>query len=108
MPILRPLRSGLLALLCLAMAVSLAAIPRLSWGQRPTKGRVTYAPAGASSYAAGQWGILQFQFTNTTDAPTELLSATLFDDQPALQFCRRTWVPANARLQLSHPILLPL
>src|SRR5437773_599178 len=97
---------GLFVFSCLATAAFTAA-PLPVQGQQPAKGRVTYSPAGAMAYVPGKWGVLQLQFTNPTDEPTELLAATFFEEQPALQFCRQTWVPANSRLQISHPILMP-
>jgi hypothetical protein len=50
---------------------------------------------------------LQLSFVNTDDKPAELFAATFFDRDLSLQFCRKTWVPAQARLRLAHPIRVP-
>jgi hypothetical protein len=60
-----------------------------------------------SVYVPGQWGILNLEVTNPLDVPQEFLSTTYFEGQPTLQFGRRLWLPAHARLWTSQPVLLP-
>ena len=82
------------------------AYPAASHGQQ-LRANVTASPSGPTVYAAGKWGEIQIQFTNSDDQPAELFAATYFEDQPGLQYCRQTWIPAKSRLLLSHPILVP-
>ena len=53
------------------------------------------------------WGELHLQFENGRKTPWEADCATYFEDQTALQFGRRIWLPAQSRLNISHPILIP-
>lgn len=93
---------------CLLLAASLAgvfAISRAASAQSKT--RVNVSPAGATTYLSERWGTIQLQFTNSDEKPAELLATTFFDQDQSLQFARKSWVPANSRLKLDHPIRLP-
>ena len=54
-----------------------------------------------------KWSVLDLVVTNPLDEPREILSATYFDGAPTLQYGRRVWVPARARLTTWLPVLLP-
>ena len=54
-----------------------------------------------------KWSVLDLVVTNPLDEPREVLSATYFDGAPTLQYGRRVWVPARARLTTWTPVLLP-
>lgn len=75
--------------------------------QAQPNARVTLSPGGAASYLPDRWGTVELQFTNLDDQPAELFAATYFDQDRTLQFGRKAWVPAKARLTLSHPIRIP-
>jgi hypothetical protein len=89
-----------------------AALAVILLGQRGACGqpkvRLDVIPAGATTYLPGRWGTIDLTFTNLDEHPDEVMAATGFDSDRSLQFCRRAWVPARARLTLSHPIHLPL
>src|SRR5690349_20529686 len=54
-----------------------------------------------------KWSVLDLVVTNPLDEPREILSATYFDGEPTLQYGRRVWVPARARITTWLPVLLP-
>jgi|GEM_PF-397230 len=54
-----------------------------------------------------KWSVLDLVVTNPLKEPREILSATYFDGAPTLQYGRRVWVPAQARLTTWLPVLLP-
>lgn len=62
---------------------------------------------GSYTYVPEKWGELHLNLVNSRDEARELLCVTFFDEQPQLQFGRRVWVPAQSKIQISHPILLP-
>lgn len=95
------------SLLLLAFVAGWQLLGRASPGQE-FKARVSHAPGGPSSYVPGKWGTLQLQLTNLADQPADLFAATFFEERPAMQFCRQSWVPAKSRLQITHPILMPV
>lgn len=71
------------------------------------KAHVGVSAAGGGTYLPERWGTVQLTFANLEDKPVELFAATYFDRDRSQQFCRKTWVPAQSRVILSHPIHLP-
>jgi hypothetical protein len=63
--------------------------------------------AGTHLYVANKWGILQVLLTNPSGEPVRMQATTYFIDEPTLQYGRQVWVPAKARMQTWHPILIP-
>ncbi|MBC7816554.1 MAG: hypothetical protein IAG10_06680, partial [Planctomycetaceae bacterium] len=101
-------RFGKLGLLVAASGLLLAS---LAPAQEPTSGlgRSTayVAPGGLGVYRPEKWGQLNVQLVNPTDEPLELLTATFFQDEPTLQYGRRSWLPPKSKLQTWHPLRLP-
>jgi hypothetical protein len=91
-------------LLLMAAAGGLLAASRDALAQ--TKAKVALSPA-PTTYLSDRWGTIQLQFTNLDDQPAELFAATYFEQERTLQFGRKAWVPAKARLSLAHPIKIP-
>lgn len=62
----------------------------------------------------GRWGTVQVSAFNAQSEPVNLLITTSFDNETTLendgrlQFGRRIWVPAHARVHTSHNILTPM
>ncbi len=62
---------------------------------------------GIPTYVPEHWGELHLRLENSAIAPKELLCVSYFGQQTTLQFGRQFWVPARARLNIQHPVLLP-
>ncbi len=65
---------------------------------------VRVAPGGIAVYRSGMWGQVNLELQNPTDAPIELLAATFFESEPALQYGRRVWIPPKSKVQSWHPL----
>ena len=104
-------RSRLIVVSLLVLGNSLAA--RRSTAQdKPDALRVDHSAVNANVgglhlCVPEKWSVLDLVVTNPTDKPREILSATYFDGAPTLQYGRRLWVPARARLTTWLPVLLP-
>ena len=62
---------------------------------------------GGLTYVPKEWGEFQLRLENGGNAPQELLVSSYFDGLPTLQFGRKVWLPAQSRIVLSHPVLIP-
>src|SRR5262249_6810705 len=62
---------------------------------------------GAYAVAPGQWCDLHLRLENSGGSPRDLLCTSYFEAESNLQYGRQVWVPARARLNLSHPALIP-
>ena len=67
----------------------------------------TNSHLGTLTFVPGQWGDLQLRLENNSDTARDLLCSSYFGEQSTLQFGRQVWIPAHARLNISHPVLLP-
>ncbi len=62
---------------------------------------------GVLTYVADRWGELHFDVENSGQQPQELICASYVGNKTGLQFAREFWVPPQAKLTISHPILMP-
>lgn len=62
---------------------------------------------GAFAVAPGHWCDLHLRLENSGDSPRDLLCTSYFEADSNLQYGRQVWLPAHARLNLSHPALIP-
>lgn len=62
---------------------------------------------GNFTYVPEQWGELHLQLENRGNTARELNCATYFNVEQSLQFGRQVWLPANSKLCISHPVLMP-
>ena len=83
----------------------------LSWSAREAiaqiKSRVMPSAGGGTAFRPERWGIIQLAFVNLDDQPVELMASSFFDNDPALQFARKIWVPAKSRLTVTNPVRVP-
>jgi hypothetical protein len=80
--------------------------------EQPTALRVEQSAINATVgglhvFVPEKWSALDLVVSNPFDEPREVLTATYFDEAPTLQYGRRLWVPARARLATWAPVLLP-
>ncbi len=62
---------------------------------------------GTDTYVPETWGELHLHLENSSRTDRELLCTSYFAPDATLQFGRKVWLPAQSRLNLSHPVLLP-
>ena len=62
---------------------------------------------GIGRLVPGQWGTVSAEVINPGDHAVDVLTSIYFQNHPHLQFGRRLWVPARARLTASFPVLTP-
>lgn len=62
---------------------------------------------GLYSYVPGKWSVLGLTVSNPDNHPRDVLNATYFDGAPNLQYGRRLWIPAKARLKTWEPVMVP-
>lgn len=68
----------------------------------------TVSPFGKFTYVPNEWGDLHLRLENAGDGSRDLLCTSYFGGRPSLQFGRRVWLPAHSRLNISHPVRLPV
>lgn len=87
------------------LMASLASAEEITSGLGHSVARVS--PGGVAVYRPERWGQINVQLLNPTDDPQELLVTTFIQDEPALQYGRRCWIPPRSRLQTWHPLRIP-
>ena len=94
-------------------ALAIVAVPCLVQAQTPParqpRGpmRQSIHAGGIGRLVPGNWGAVGVDLVNPADHPVEALSAIYFEKHPNLQFARKMWVPARARLTTAYPVLMP-
>lgn len=89
---------------CLAGAISFADEPAATTNSIE---RFNLATGGTGLYRPEKWGLIKVSLRNPHDRAVDLLAATHFVDDPALQYGRRFWIPAKSRMSTWHPIKMP-
>ena len=100
-------RFGKLCVLVIASGLLLASLaPAEEIASGVGRAIVRVAPGGIAVYRPDQWGQVNLELLNPSDAPVELLACTFFESEPALQYGRRIWIPPKSKLQSWHPLRL--
>ncbi|WP_397570930.1 hypothetical protein [Schlesneria sp. T3-172] len=107
------LLTALLIVVAAQQAHAVDGISSAEDGQIPAESSVrfsieTNSRLGNFAFVPDRWGEFQFRVENRSGAVRKLLCTTYFADYPTLQYGRQLTVPARSRLQLSHPVRLPL
>ncbi len=93
------------------VTLAIVAVPCLAQAQPKPKPRGPLSQSihagGIGRLVPGDWGAVGVDLVNPADHPVEALSAIYFEKHPNLQFGRKLWVPARARLTTSYPVLTP-
>lgn len=67
----------------------------------------SHSKLGAYPIVPDQWCDLHLRLENNGDSAHELLCTSYFEGDASLQYGRQLWLPPHARINVSHPALVP-